>query len=83
MIFSDATLHEMTQDKPTSEFEMKLISGVGVRKYQLYGELFINEILNFQQSKNREAKKAENHSTKLTNITSKGFRLMKLPVSEK
>lgn len=58
LVFSDATLQEMAQDKPTSEFEMKLISGVGVRKYQLYGELFINEILDFEQTRNRQAKKS-------------------------
>ncbi|MCZ4694227.1 DNA helicase RecQ [Ancylomarina euxinus] len=56
LVFSDATLHEMVDEKPTSEFEMKMISGVGERKYQLYGELFINEILEFEQKKNQVAK---------------------------
>ncbi|WP_321280668.1 DNA helicase RecQ [Marinifilum fragile] len=73
LVFSDATLHEMTQDKPTSEFEMKMISGVGVRKYQLYGELFINEILNFQQSKNREAKKSGESFYKTYEYYKQGF----------
>jgi len=58
LVFSDATLHEMAEEKPTSEFEMKMISGVGERKYQLYGEFFINEILEFEQSKNQVAKKS-------------------------
>ena len=58
LVFSDATLHEMAEEKPTSEFEMKMISGVGERKYQLYGEFFINEILGFEQSKNQAAKKS-------------------------
>ncbi|MDE5417787.1 DNA helicase RecQ [Labilibaculum sp. DW002] len=58
LVFSDATLHEMVDEKPTSEFEMKMISGVGERKYQLYGEFFINEILEFEQKKNKEAKKS-------------------------
>jgi len=58
LVFSDATLHEMVDEKPTSEFEMKMISGVGERKYQLYGEFFINEILEFEQNKNQEAKKS-------------------------
>lgn len=58
LIFSDASLQEMAQEEPTSEFEMKLISGVGVRKYQLYGDLFINEIVEFGQAKNKEAKKS-------------------------
>lgn len=58
LVFSDATLHEMVDEKPTSEFAMKMISGVGERKYQLYGEIFINEILEFEQKKNQEAKKS-------------------------
>ncbi len=58
LVFSDATLHEMAEERPTSEFEMKMISGVGERKYQLYGELFINEILEFIQKQNQEAKKS-------------------------
>ncbi len=58
LVFSDATLHGMVNEKPTSEFEMRLISGVGERKYQLYGELFMNEILEFEQARNQEAKKS-------------------------
>jgi len=58
LVFSDATLHEMAEERPTSEFEMKMISGVGERKYQLYGEIFINEILEYGQRKNQEAKKS-------------------------
>ena len=58
LVFSDATLHEMAEEKPTSEFEMRMISGVGERKYQLYGEFFINEILEFEQIKNQEAQKS-------------------------
>jgi len=58
LVFSDATLHEMVDEKPTSEFEMKMTSGVGERKYQLYGEFFINEILEFEQQKNQKAKKS-------------------------
>lgn len=73
LVFSDATLHEMTQEKPTSEFEMKLISGVGVRKYQLYGELFINEILNYLQKKNQEAKKSGESFYKTYEYYKQGF----------
>ncbi|WP_421918489.1 DNA helicase RecQ [Marinifilum sp.] len=73
LVFSDATLHQMTQDKPTSEFEMKMISGVGVRKYQLYGDLFINEILSFQQTKNREAQKSGESFYKTYEYYKQGF----------
>lgn len=58
LVFSDASLLEMAQEEPKNEFEMKMISGVGVRKYQLYGDLFINEIIQFGNKKNTEAKKS-------------------------
>ena len=58
LVFSDASLQEMAQEEPKNEFEMKMISGVGVRKYELYGDLFINEIIQFGNKKNKEAKKS-------------------------
>ena len=73
LVFSDATLQQMAQEEPTSEFEMKLISGVGVRKYQLYGELFINEILEFAQAKNKEAKKSGESFYKTYEYYKQGF----------
>ncbi len=56
LIFSDATLRQMAAQRPTSEFEMLQISGVGDRKYEQYGEQFINEILDYVQQENRAAK---------------------------
>lgn len=47
VVFSDATLSEMAQKRPISEFQMKQISGVGEEKFRRYGEAFINEILGF------------------------------------
>lgn len=44
MIFSDATLNEMSAYYPTTEEEMLLISGVGKVKYEKYGLLFEREI---------------------------------------
>ncbi|MPQ46111.1 DNA helicase RecQ [Marinifilum sp. N1E240] len=73
LVFSDATLQQMAQEEPTSEFEMKLISGVGDRKYQLYGELFINEILEFAQAKNKEAKKSGESFYKTYEYYKQGF----------
>jgi len=73
LVFSDATLQQMAQEEPTSEFEMKLVSGVGVRKYQLYGELFINEILEFAQAKNKEAKKSGESFYKTYEYYKQGF----------
>ncbi|PTM13333.1 MAG: DNA helicase RecQ [Bacteroidetes bacterium] len=45
LIFSDATLEEMAAAKPTSDQEMRAISGVGERKLQLYGDVFMAAIL--------------------------------------
>ncbi len=51
VIFSDATLSEMAQQRPISEFQLKQISGVGEEKFRRYGEAFINEILGFAREK--------------------------------
>jgi ATP-dependent DNA helicase RecQ len=47
VIFSDATLSDMSQQKPISQAEMLNVSGVGQQKYQQYGEIFIREIKEF------------------------------------
>lgn len=47
IVFSDASLEEMAAAKPITELEMRRISGVGEKKWQLYGEIFINAILTF------------------------------------
>ena len=52
MIFSDATLTEMAKEKPITEIHLKRISGVGEKKFQMYGETFINAILDFLKVQN-------------------------------
>ncbi|MBQ2764790.1 MAG: RecQ family ATP-dependent DNA helicase, partial [Firmicutes bacterium] len=47
VIFSNATLRDMSRKKPTSEEEMLSVSGVGMVKMQRYGMMFINEIRRF------------------------------------
>lgn len=47
VIFSDATLSDMSQKKPLTQVDMLNVSGVGEMKYQQYGELFIREIASF------------------------------------
>ncbi|HSZ25856.1 MAG TPA: DNA helicase RecQ [Cytophagaceae bacterium] len=47
VIFSDATLSEMSLNRPMAEEDMLEVSGVGSQKYNLYGEYFINEIKAF------------------------------------
>ncbi len=50
VIFSDKTLREMCTHFPTSESEMRQISGVGDVKLERYGREFIEEIRNYVES---------------------------------
>lgn len=47
LVFSDATLQEMAAKKPITEEAMKSISGVGQKKFESFGKLFIKEIVYF------------------------------------
>ena len=47
IIFNDKTLSEMASDMPLSETSMLEVSGVGQQKFEQYGQLFLDEILNF------------------------------------
>ena len=42
IVFSDRTLIEMANEKPTSKQELLRITGVGPHKLKLYGEAFLN-----------------------------------------
>ncbi|GAA3967090.1 DNA helicase RecQ [Hymenobacter antarcticus] len=45
VVFSDATLQEMAAERPVSRVGMLGISGVGMKKFETYGEAFIRLIL--------------------------------------
>ncbi len=45
IIFSDATLRVMCEEKPQTKEDLMKISGVGEAKYQKYGEEFLKEII--------------------------------------
>jgi ATP-dependent DNA helicase RecQ len=53
-IFGDAVLKEMSTRLPVNQAQMMDISGVGQKKYEKYGELFIEEISKYAQEKNIE-----------------------------
>lgn len=55
VIFHDRTLKLMAEEHPTSELSMRQVSGVGDRKYLLYGADFMDCILRFMQE--RQAKR--------------------------
>lgn len=52
MVFSDASLEEMSAERPGTEYAFRQISGVGERKWELYGEAFLAAIIDFCQQNN-------------------------------
>ena len=55
LIFNDATLKEIERERPLSEDDFLKISGVGERKLEVYGDLFMAEIKKFNQQKKKKA----------------------------
>jgi ATP-dependent DNA helicase RecQ len=53
-IFGDAVLKEMSTRYPLNQLQMMDISGVGLKKYEKYGEQFIEEISKYVSEKNIE-----------------------------
>jgi ATP-dependent DNA helicase RecQ len=58
MIFADSTLREMAQHCPTDHRSMLRISGVGERKLEKYGSVFLEEIRSFNEGKTSSSAKA-------------------------
>jgi len=52
VVFSDATLAEMSRSYPQNHQEMRQVSGVGDRKLQQYGDAFLAEIRQYQAGDN-------------------------------
>lgn len=57
VVFSDATLQELSIHKPTTDDEILNVSGVGERKASQYGRAFIDEIITFIKEKTLEGDK--------------------------
>jgi len=57
LVFSDASLEEMAANKPLTEFDFSMISGVGEKKLKQYGEIFMAAILDFVSQKTNEGVK--------------------------
>ena len=45
VVFTDTTLQEMAREQPTSRVAMLSVSGVGMKKFETYGEAFIEAIV--------------------------------------
>ena len=61
LVFNDATLKEIENERPLSDEEFLSISGVGQRKLDVYGTAFINEVKAFTESKKVSKKKSDTH----------------------
>ena len=53
VVFSDATLREMCRVKPTNNEEFLEVSGVGIKKLEEYGPVFLKAINLYEQKINR------------------------------
>lgn len=51
IVFSDKTLADMCRKLPKTKQEMLSVSGVGEKKYELYGEIFLQEIQKLYEGK--------------------------------
>lgn len=56
LVFSDATLKELENERPQTDNEFLAISGVGQRKLEVYGGEFMEEIKTFINEKKRGRK---------------------------
>ncbi|MFK7983994.1 MAG: DNA helicase RecQ [Saprospiraceae bacterium] len=66
VIFSDATLEEMAAKRPTIDADLMEISGVGERKLQLYGNFFMDKIIDYIKSKIAAGEKLQGSTYILT-----------------
>ncbi|MEM9904969.1 MAG: DNA helicase RecQ [Cyanobacteria bacterium P01_D01_bin.44] len=62
IVFSDASLRQMAQQRPVSLSTFAQISGVGKRKLDQYGETFTSEIAKFCQAHNLESDSSEDET---------------------
>ena len=60
VIFNDATLRQLENQRPMSDSDFLAIDGVGKAKLEKYGDIFIKTIIDFQKNKTVKAKKESN-----------------------
>jgi len=66
LVFNDATLNQMVDNKPMTEKAIKQISGVGDKKFATYGKLFITAIADFVQARDKDGQKTQGTTQELT-----------------
>ena len=67
MIFSDKTLKDMSSRIPRNDEEFLAVDGVGKRKLEQYGEIFLAEIAKFIAGKNKKTASGKKETVKNTN----------------
>ena len=69
IIFPDVTLKEMSAHYPEDKEELLELKGVGLKKYESYGTIFLNEIKNYCEEKGIKNTKSKemnsNHKIKI------------------
>ena len=68
LVFNDATLTEMVDQKPMSKEAMKKITGVGDKKYNSYGKIFITAIADYIQTRDKDGKKTQGTTQQITYV---------------
>ncbi len=71
MIFADTTLKEMCQRYPCTEAAMLEVTGVGERKFEKYGDLFIEVISKYVEENHIELQGIEEDSDQEANSSTK------------
>jgi ATP-dependent DNA helicase RecQ len=57
IVFNDATLEIMSDMKPTTESQMLKVSGVAEKKFEKYGRIFIDKIIEFIKNETKQGVK--------------------------
>jgi ATP-dependent DNA helicase RecQ len=66
VIFNDSTLREMATRKPLNKRDMLLISGIGEKKWELYGEMFQDEVAAYVQEESKGGSRIKGGTQMLT-----------------
>ncbi len=66
LVFTDATLDEMTVAMPTTREQMKKITGVGDKKFDSFGKEFIKIITDFIKEKDKSGEKVKGSTQDVT-----------------
>ncbi|TFB21351.1 DNA helicase RecQ [Filobacillus milosensis] len=71
MIFADSTLKELAKYVPDTESATLQIKGIGEKKYELFGEAFLEKLIEFRKKHEGELKVENNHSEGTTILKKK------------